>query len=139
MIVMLRYKVQVIDQPHGSSHPRVRKRTSDPDGIRPISKLEQARPRLPEPIYNFAERLGIMPGLMRLPVGEIGRGKFSMSSDKILNARHPKRFQVQQVPHMFLDRPLVSGLPDQQFALAIAQHLLQPRGSTLQSHAHARI
>src|SRR5580658_7876154 len=75
---------------------------------------------------------------VRLAIPQVGHGEHTAARDVILDARQPQRLEVQQMPRVFLRRPLSCNLVYQNFARPPAKRLFEARRSSAQTRAHIR-
>ena len=76
-----------------------------------------------------------MAGFVRFAVAQVSGSQLSASGGKIGNSCQPQRFQVEQMPGMFLRRPLIGcWLAHQHFTVDAPKHFFKSHRSSPESH-----
>jgi len=139
MIIMLRHKVQVIHEPHRLLQPRMQHRARKKVLAKRLQAPHQCKSSIPKIPENLLHWPLVVVRLVSLPISQVRHREFRSSNYKILHPRAPQRLQVEQVPRMFLRRPLPRFLSNKNLPRTPTQNLFHPRRRSPQTHHQVRI
>ena len=127
MVVVLGHEEHVIDDAHGLIEPGM----SCPPNDQPFVVSFQARDErgacLPECAENVSDGRGGVIGVVRSAILEI-RGRQPIGTAlEVVEPGGPERLEIQEMPGVFLDRPMAGRTSRQRFRVEIMNPLLQSR------------
>jgi len=106
MIVVLRDKVQMIDQPHGLFEPRMRDRPGKQKTLMHSNSIDKLQTRFPELGKNLLDAAPVVPRFVSFPIAQVGDREFDGPRQVVVNPRHPQGLEIKQMPGLLLRRPL---------------------------------
>ena len=133
MVVVFANELNVIDQAHGSFEARVKARAQDGCFIIRLDSLDKLLSRGTEISEQRLERCGVVIGLVCARVVQIGGAQSFGASIEIIQAAQPERFQIKQMPNVFLNRPFIVLAPRQYVSRESTHTLFNPRRSAAQT------
>ena len=138
---MLRHKVQMVHQTHRCFEPRMDDAASKNCVVQLLRFAHQLGARASELGHNLIDRPPVVLRLKGLPIAQISNGKLRCSRQVIIDPRHPQRLEVQQVPGVFLRRPLFIPVrpPHQNVATSAAYDLFQSCWRPSQTRTQVRV
>src|SRR5436305_6378332 len=98
--------------------------------IKPTDELHSFSAKRGEDVFDS---VCVVIRFVRPAILQVGGVERLASSFVIVEAIHSKLFKVEQMPGLFLDRPLVAVAPCQYFSWQRAREVFEPRGSSAQS------
>jgi len=133
MVVVFCSEEEMIHQSHWLLEARVEFGSSNRRRIQRLRATDQLLACPAELLEDYRDGLGVVVGLVSLAISQVSRRKFVSIGQKVIHAREPQRFEVEQVPGMFLGRPFISGFSDQCFARGTAHEFFQSRRGAAQA------
>src|SRR5438093_9630624 len=105
VVIMLGHEERMIHQAHWYAQAGMRRGVRQCrifDGLEPA---DQRSSSLAEAAQDHPERCGIMVGLVGPAIRQVGRAHLWPPGQQVFYPRTPQRFEVQQVPRVFLSGP----------------------------------
>lgn len=85
-----------------------------------------------------ADFRGIVVGLMRGAIGQIGSLKFQGAVLQVFDAANPKRFEVGKMADFFFDAPSVGSFDFEQGVICIGEHFTESGGRSAEAFEYGR-
>jgi hypothetical protein len=139
VVVVLRDEEQVIDEPNGDAEPGMLRGADEVVRRETIHLREPRQARRSELCQEVVERPGVVVRLVGLPVLHVGGRQRLRTGDELIHPCLPEFLEVEQVPHVLLDRPRAAELHGQHSLRQIARHVIQPRGCPAQARPLVRM
>jgi len=106
MVIVLRPKVQVVDQTHGLLQARMQHRSGKDCGGQRLYALYQTQTCCAEVSNDLIERTGVVIGFVGFSILQIGGGEFGVCPvivcQVIIDPRDPQGFEVEQMSGVLL-------------------------------------
>src|SRR5262249_17864423 len=102
VIVMPAVKISQINYPHSLFQPGMPGALADKCLVIGLEAADEIRPRLAEFGQDVFQDIGVMTGLVRLLVAQVGGAQRVQSSFEIVQAAHGQRFQIPEMTGVFL-------------------------------------
>jgi len=111
MIVVFGDKEHVIDDAKLLIEARVRTRARNHCRIVTLKSRDESHSLFAEPSEDVLDRVAVMIGFVRFAICQVGRREPLASNFEIVQPFQPKVFQIEQMPSLFLNRPLSASRP----------------------------
>jgi hypothetical protein len=139
MVIVFCREVQMIDQPHWRFEPRMNDSAGEKCRVHLLNSTNQPGTLIAEVAQNLVDRMPIVLRVFRLLIAQVRHGEYLRFSEVIIDPRHPKRFEVQQMSSMFLGRPFLARLLHQKVVCHATDRFFQTSRSAAQTSAEVRM
>ncbi len=102
MIVVLRDKVQMIQQPHWLLKARMQHGPGKERGIYRLQSGHRPQSSLSKVFEDFLERTRVVIRFVRFSIRQISSSECVAACHIVVDTRHPQRLEVQQMSGMLL-------------------------------------
>jgi len=102
MIVMLGDKVQMVDQSHRLFQPRMWDLSGEQRSLKPPNSIDKSQAGIAELGQDLLKATLIMLRFVSFSIAQVCDGEPGSIRKVVVNSRHPKGFEVEQMSGMLL-------------------------------------
>src|SRR5580704_3161802 len=107
MIIVFGHEQSEVNQPHRRAKPRMESGTRKDQIIRSSQELHELGPCCAKGRKEIRQSVSIVVRLVSPTIRQVGRNELGIAYKELICAAHPERLQIEEVPDIFLHRPVL--------------------------------